>query len=68
MQINEVTASPSSLAQLYAMFRPIQESANLPDASSDLQRALHVFREAIRRSNATAQRQMLITEMLPNRP
>ncbi len=68
---NEVTASPPSLAQLYTMFRPIQESAfvcNLPDASSHLQRALHVFREAIRTSNATAQRQMLITEMLPKRP
>ncbi len=66
-----MTASPPSLAQLYAMFRPIQESTflcNLPNASSHLQRALHVFREAIRKSNATAQRQMLITEMLPRRP
>ncbi len=71
MEVNEVTTSPSSLAQLYTMFRPIQESAflcNLPDASSNLQSALHVIREAIRRSNATAQRQMLITEMLPTRP
>ncbi len=71
VEVNEVTASPPSLAQLYTMFRPIQESAflcNLPDASSHLQRALHVFREAIRKSNATAQRQMLITEMLPKRP
>ncbi len=51
-------------------FHPIQESAfscNLPDANSHLQRALHVFREAIRKPNATAQRQMLITEMLPKR-
>ncbi len=35
VEVNEVTASPSSLAQLYALFRPIQESAslcNLPDA------------------------------------
>ncbi len=35
VEVNEVTASPPSLAQLYAMFRPIQESAflcNLPDA------------------------------------
>ncbi len=66
-----MTASPPSLAQLYTMFRTIQESANLcnlPDASSLLQGALHVFREAIRKSNATAQRQMLITEMLPKRP
>ncbi len=56
VEVNEVTSSPPSLAQLYAMFRPIQESAflcNLPDASSHLQRALHVFREAIRESNAT---------------
>ncbi len=70
MEGNEVTASPPSLAQLYAMFHPIQESAfsgNLPDAGSHLQRALHVFREAILMSNATAQRQMLITEMLPKR-
>ncbi len=34
----------------------------LPDAGSHLQRALHVFREVIRKSNATAQRQKLITE------
>ncbi len=49
---NEVTASPPSLAQLYAMFRSIQESAflcNLSDASSNLQGALYVFREAIRK-------------------
>ncbi len=60
MEVKEVTVSPPSLAQLYAMFRPIQESAflcNLPDTSSHPQRALHVFREAIRKSNATAQRQ-----------
>ncbi len=53
VDVNEVTAPPPSLAQLYTMFRPIQESAflcNLPDASSHLQRALHVFREAIRKS------------------
>ncbi len=71
VEVNEVTASPPSLAQLYTMFRLIQESAflcNLPDASSHLQRALYVFREAIRKSNATAERQMLITEMLPKRP
>ncbi len=54
-----MTASPPSLAQLYTIFRPIQESAflcNLPDASSHLQRALHEFREAIRTSkrNRTA--------------
>ncbi len=70
VEANEVTASPPSLVQLYAMFHPIQESAflcNLPDAGSYLQRALHVFREAIRKSNATAQRQMLITDMLPKR-
>ncbi len=70
VDVIEVTASPPLLAQLYAMFRPIQESAfecNLSDASSHLQRAVHVFREAIRKSNATAQRQMLITEMLPKR-
>ncbi len=44
-EANEVTASPSSLAQLYAMFRPIQESAflcKLPDASNHLQRGLDV--------------------------
>ncbi len=29
VEVNEVTASPPSLAQLYAMFRPIQESAFL---------------------------------------
>ncbi len=71
VEVNEVTASPPSLAQLYTMFSPIQELAslcNLPDASSHLQRALHVFGEAIRKSNATAQRQMLITEMLLKRP
>ncbi len=71
MEVSAVTASPPSLAQLYTMLRPFQESAflcKLPDASSHLQRALHVFREAIRTSNATAQRQMLITEMLPKRP
>ncbi len=59
-RLNEVTASPPSLAQLYAIFHPIQESAflcDLPDAGSHLQRALHVFREAIRKSKATAQRQ-----------
>ncbi len=58
VEANEVKATLASLAQLYAMFRPIQESAflcNLPDASSHLQRALHVFRETIRKSNATAQ-------------
>ncbi len=48
-------------------FRNRLFSCNLPDAGSHLQRALHVFREAIRKSNATAQRQMLITEMLPKR-
>ncbi len=71
VEVNEVTASPPSFAQLYTMFRPIQESAflcDLPDARSHLQRALHLFREAIRTSNATAQRQMLITEMRPKRP
>ncbi len=71
VEVNEVTASPPSLAQLYTMFRPIQESAflsNLPDANSHLQRAFDVFREAIRKSNTTAQRQMLITEMLRKRP
>ncbi len=43
VEVNEVTASPPSLAQLYTMFRPIKESAflcNLSDASSHLQRAL----------------------------
>ncbi len=71
VEVNEVTASPSSLAQLYAMLRPIQESAflcHLPDASIHLQRFLHAFREAIRKSKATAQREMLITEMLLKRP
>ncbi len=56
VEVNEVTALPPSLPQLCTMFRPIQESAflcNLPDASSHLERALHVFREAIRKSNAT---------------
>ncbi len=70
VEVNELTASPPSLAQLYAMFHPIQESAflcNLPDAGSHLQRALHVFREAIRKSNTAARRQMLITELLPKR-
>ncbi len=70
VECNEVTASPPSLVQLYAMFRPIQESAflcNLPNASSHLQRALQLFTEAIHKSNATAQQQMLITEMLPKR-
>ncbi len=55
MEVNEVAASPPSLAQLYAMFHPIQESAfscNLPDASSHLQRALLVFREATSRISA----------------
>ncbi len=54
-EVNEVTATPPSLAQLYAMFRPIQESSflcNLPDASSHLQRALHALKEPIRKSNA----------------
>ncbi len=40
VEVNEVAASPPSLAQLYAMFRPIQESAflcDLPEASSHLQ-------------------------------
>ncbi len=44
MEVNEVAASPPSLAQLYAMFHPIQESAfscNLPDASSHLCGAEH---------------------------
>ncbi len=39
VEVNEVTASPPSLAQLYTMFRPILESTflcNLPDASSHL--------------------------------
>ncbi len=70
-EVTEVTAFPPSLAQLYAMLRPIQKSAclyNLPDASSNIQRALHVFREAIRESNATAQRQILITGMRLKRP
>ncbi len=43
--VNGETASPPSLAQLCLMFRLIQESAflcNLPDASSHLQRDLHV--------------------------
>ncbi len=71
VEVNEETKSPPSLAQLYAMFRPIQQSAflcNLPDASSHLQRALNVFREAFCKSNATAQRQLLITEMFSKRP
>ncbi len=53
------------------MFRPIQESAllyTLPDASTHLQGALNLFAEAFRKSNATAQRKMLITEMFPKRP
>ncbi len=39
VEVDEATASPPSLAQLYTMFRPIQESAflcNLPDGSSHL--------------------------------
>ncbi len=47
VEVNAVTASPTSLAQLYTMFRPIQESAflcNLPDTSSHLQRALTCVR------------------------
>ncbi len=54
---NEETASPPSLAQLYDMFRPIQESAflcRLPDASSHLQRALNVCREALLCSQSRA--------------
>ncbi len=50
MEVNEVAASPPSLAQLYAMFHPIQESAfscNLteqarPDASTSLFRELYM--------------------------
>ncbi len=71
VEVNEVTASPPPFAQLYAMLWSLLESAfscNLPDAISHLQRALHVFRKAIRKSNATAQRQMLITAMLSKRP
>ncbi len=37
VEVNEETVSPPPLAHLYAMFRPIQESAflcNLPDAST----------------------------------
>ncbi len=55
VEVNEETASPPSLAQLCDMFCPIQESAflrNLPDASSHLQRALLVFREATSRISA----------------
>ncbi len=69
-EINEVTAPPPPLAQLQAMFSPIQESAflcNLPDASAHLQRALNIFREAVRRSIANATRQLLNTEMFPRR-
>ncbi len=66
-----VTASPpSSCASCTLCSYPVQKSAfscKLPDAGSHIQRTLHVFREAIRKSNATAQRQMLITEMLPKR-
>ncbi len=50
VECNEVTASPPSLVQLYAMFRPIQESAflcHLPMPSSHLQRALQLLTEAI---------------------
>ncbi len=71
VDVMKVTASPPSLGLWYAMFRPTQKSAflcNLLDASSYLQRALHVSRDAIRKSNATAQQQMLITEMLPKLP
>ncbi len=33
VEVNEVTGSPPSLAQLYTMFRPIQESAFLCNLS-----------------------------------
>ncbi len=39
VKVNEVTPSPPSLAQLYDMFRAIEESAflcNLPDGSGHL--------------------------------
>ncbi len=52
VEVNEETATPPSLAQLYALLRPIQKSAflcSLPNASSHLQRALDVFREAFRK-------------------
>ncbi len=69
-EVNEVTASHPSLTQSQSMFSPIQESAflcNLPDASAHLQRALNIYREAVRRYNANATRQLLITEMFPRR-
>ncbi len=53
VEVNEVTASPPSLPQLYAMFRQFRIRLfvfNLPDAISHLQGALHVFKEAIRKS------------------
>ncbi len=67
---NEVTASPIQLQQLYAKFFPTQESAflcKLPVARNYLHRALQSFREAIRKSNSPAQRQLLVTEMLTKR-
>ncbi len=66
---NEASASPTSLLQLCAMFRRIQESAflcHLHDACNYLRGALQLFREAIRKSNPRPQRQLLITEMLTN--
>ncbi len=69
--VNEETASPPSLAQLYTMFRPIQEFTflcNLPEASSHLQRALHVFIEAIRKPNATRTAANAHYGMIPKRP
>ncbi len=67
---SEVTASPPSLQQVYAMFRSIQESAflcNLPDASNYLHITVQLFREAIRKLNPPTQRELLITEMLTKR-
>ncbi len=72
MEVNEVTASPPSLAQLYTMFR---SNSGIGFFYVTCPMRVVIFRELYmcleRRfasQNATAQRQMLITEMLPKRP
>ncbi len=66
-ECNEMTASPPSLQQFYAMFRPIGESASLcnrSDVNNCLRCALQLVKKASRKSYPPALRQLLITEML----
>lgn len=65
-EVESVTVALPSTERVFCMLKEAEETeflCNLPDESCHLQRAQQVFLEALRESNASAQRQVLISKM-----